>query len=96
MVGSAGGWTGAGLEGVTLESGRGLGGEGRGLSTSASATLPDFDCLVDAARHHIGGALVEICRRERRLVDTITNNISTCYKRHSPLDHRQCLDAGDA
>ena len=89
MVWSAGGWTGAGLEGVTLESGRGLGGVGRGLSISASATLPDFHCLVDAARHHVGGALVEICRTERRFTGhDHKQHLYMLHNRHGPLDHR--------
>lgn len=36
-----------------------MGQEGEG-SVGSSATLPHFDCLVDAACNHIGGALVEI------------------------------------
>lgn len=37
--------------------GRGRTGEGE---VAPSAALPHFDCLVDAAGHHVGGALVEI------------------------------------
>lgn len=46
----------------TCEGGReggewGRTGEGE---VAPSAALPHFDCLVDAAGHHVGGALVEI------------------------------------
>lgn len=34
---------------------------------AVSAALPDFDCLIDTARHHVGSSLVEICNRGKHL-----------------------------
>jgi len=41
---------------------------GQKLET-VSAALPDFDCLIHTACDHIGGSLVEICKRGKKEKD---------------------------
>lgn len=58
------GWGGA--LGLLLELGGGRG-QDREEMEAVSAALPDFDCLIDTARHHVGSSLVEICKRGKHL-----------------------------
>lgn len=49
-------------------------GRRRSETEAVSAALPDFDCLIDTARHHVGSSLVEIWKTRKHLFREMTLN----------------------
>ncbi len=57
---------------------------------AVSAALPHFDCLIDAACHHVGSSLVEICKRGEHLFRCAALKINSIISTGSPQLWKKC------